>query len=273
LRVKYVALFIFFTAAIFALGFYAYELSGSYIIVGFVATILSVIFGLLYAKAAILPIVRINEEIEALLKESLHELKIPIATVLNNAEMLKNTPMDEKNARRVERILISARRARDEQERLLELLKSSISEPIRSRFTLKEAISEVLEPFSDTRGVSFFVRVEEINIRCDKAGFVRAMTNIVENSIKFKKNDKANIEIGYEAPFLSIKDDGVGIPQGESLKIFDRFYKSARPKQGFGLGLFIVKSYCDKEGIKIYIDSNEGEGTTLSLDLSSTLSP
>lgn len=267
------ALFIFFTVTTFVIGFYVYELSGSYIIAGLVATILSVIFGLLYIKVAILPIVRINEEIEALLKESLHELKIPIATVLNNAEMLKNSAIDEKDARRVERILISARRARDEQERILELLKSSISEPKRGRFGLKEAIDEALEPFLDIEGVSFFTHIEDVDIFCDKAGFVRVMTNIVENSIKFKKGDKVNIEISYKTPLLSIKDDGVGIPKEESLKIFDRFYKSAGLKQGFGLGLFIVKNYCDKEGIKIYIDSNEGEGTTLTLDLSSIIYP
>jgi len=252
----------------FCVAWIVFEFSGSFI-VGFILFLLvSLVFGCFFATVALEPVVRINEEIDTLLKESLHELKIPIATILNNVEMLQSRNLEDREKRMVERIAISAKRARDEQDRVLSILKSSIGEDIREEFCLESVIKESITPFLDYKSVKFELLLGEgVTFFGDKIGFLRAITNIVENSVKFKKNS-VNIKIVYEHPFLSVSDNGMGIEKDDLLKIFDRFYKVDRPESGFGLGLFIVKSYCDKNGIKVYIDSKIGEGTTLSLDLS-----
>jgi len=226
------------------------------------------LFGFFFATVALEPIVRINEEIDTLLKESLHELKIPIATILNNVEMLQSIGLKERERRMIDRIAISAKRARDEQDRVLSILKSSIGEDVKEEFLLNSLIKEALAPFLEYKSVKFTLSIDDKALLFgDRVGFLRAVTNIVENSVKFKKSS-VNIKIVYEHPFLSISDDGIGIEKDDLLKIFDRFYKVDRPAAGFGLGLFIVKSYCDKNGIKVYIDSKIGEGTTVSLDIS-----
>ncbi len=67
---------------------------------------------------------------------------------------------------------------------------------------------------------------------------------------------------------MTIEDRGVGVCQTELIKIYDRYYQSDIKNSGSGIGLAIVKEYCDEKGIKIWIDSQEGVGTKVSFDLS-----
>ncbi len=132
--------------------------------------------------------------------------------------------------------------------------------------------------FSVDREVGHFVQgdVEQLN---------RAVVNLLSNSIKFSKaNSHIEIEVddlNYGENFgvvrIVIRDYGIGIPAKDIDKLFTRFYraKNAMEKQfpGTGLGLAIVEQIVQLHGGTIWIESVEGEGTTVILELPKYLSP
>jgi two-component system phosphate regulon sensor histidine kinase PhoR len=111
------------------------------------------------------------------------------------------------------------------------------------------------------------VRGEETLLR-------KAIDNLVENAIKFTPPEgKINIAARSFDTMVSleVEDTGIGIPQEEIARIFERFYQvdgsSTRKFGGTGLGLALVKEIVDLHGGRLTVESEVGKGTTFRLDL------
>lgn len=92
--------------------------------------------------------------------------------------------------------------------------------------------------------------------------------NLIHNAIKFSKNRGTitiNDQLLEDAYCISITDTGVGMDAKQQEKVFHRFKKGLYQKEGFGLGLSIVKSIADYLKIKIDVVSSTGKGTTFRL--------
>lgn len=100
----------------------------------------------------------------------------------------------------------------------------------------------------------------------DYTQFNRIVLNILENSVKYKKNECGNISItvskGINEIYISFKDDGTGIPENESRDIFQVFYRSdkSRNKPGNGLGLAIVQRIVLAHNGSIYVNPDYIDG-------------
>ena len=109
---------------------------------------------------------------------------------------------------------------------------------------------------------------KESVIKTDNEMVYGILTNLVKNAIKFTY--EGSIELGYEkkVEYLEffIKDTGVGIPQKQKELIFERFRQGSeshsRGYEGSGLGLSIAKSYVEMLGGEIWVESEEGKGST-----------
>jgi signal transduction histidine kinase len=118
------------------------------------------------------------------------------------------------------------------------------------------------------------ISAEIPSIKIDKDALSQAIYNLLDNAIKFSA-DKKGIEIivnrEKENIVIKIKDDGIGIPQNEWDKIFEKFYqgKSAinHSPRGTGLGLTLVRHTAEAHGGKISVQSKEGHGSTFLLSL------
>jgi signal transduction histidine kinase len=105
-------------------------------------------------------------------------------------------------------------------------------------------------------------------IKSDKEKIHSILTNLVKNAIKFC--DKGKIEVGClkkeNELQIHVKDSGIGIPRKKQQVIFERFIQSdiedKNALQGPGLGLAISKSYVEMLGGKIWVESEEGKGST-----------
>ncbi len=64
-----------------------------------------------------------------------------------------------------------------------------------------------------------------------------------------------------------IRDEGIGMDENEILRVYERYYQSDRQVRGEGIGLALVKRYCDDERIALRIVSKKGEGTSVHLGL------
>jgi len=105
-------------------------------------------------------------------------------------------------------------------------------------------------------------------IKTDREKLYAILTNLVKNAIKFTQ--KGSIEFGYQATtnhvLFYIKDTGIGIPENKQKAIFERFvqvgFNRQKKHEGAGLGLSISKAYVEMLGGKIWLESEEGKGTS-----------
>ena len=108
----------------------------------------------------------------------------------------------------------------------------------------------------------------------DKDKIEQVILNILSNAIKYTP-DNGHIEIvtGYSGGKISIvvSDNGIGIPEADMPRIFERFYRvdksRARELGGTGLGLSIAKQIIEAHGGTIGINSEHGKGTTVAITL------
>ena len=108
----------------------------------------------------------------------------------------------------------------------------------------------------------------------DKQKMILVLQNIIENSVKYTpENGKIEIilEVGKRFLNVSIKDNGVGIPEKDISKLFTKFFRAENvirmQTEGSGLGLFMVKNIIEKHGGDISVKSKEGEGTEMNFTL------
>jgi two-component system phosphate regulon sensor histidine kinase PhoR len=129
------------------------------------------------------------------------------------------------------------------------------------------------------------VLIKEKNIQVEKTinvhtfefnpeDFYQLLKNIIENAIKYnRENGHVWVDISSKNNklLINIKDDGIGIPQGDQKRVFERFYRvdkaRSRASGGTGLGLSIVKHILINAGGEVELESSENQGTLFTITL------
>jgi len=116
--------------------------------------------------------------------------------------------------------------------------------------------------------VDLLFNAKQQSVSADMGKIQQVLHNLLDNAIKFSPNDSViTIEttLRHEKVFISVKDEGIGIPRDSMKKIWERFYKTdpsrGKDKRGTGLGLAIVKEIIHTHGEHINVISTEGVGT------------
>ncbi len=129
------------------------------------------------------------------------------------------------------------------------------------------------------KGISINISPDEqYLIHGDRASLLELFVNLIDNAIKYNiPNGKVDLFVKKEKNFVitEIKDTGIGIPEEDLDKVFDRFYRveKSRSKEsgGVGLGLSICQEIVKLHGGRIEIKSKVGMGTTVSVYLKEIL--
>lgn len=140
---------------------------------------------------------------------------------------------------------------------------------------------EYLSPLIKEKGIDLKLNLVPHNvpfrISIDKNKIQIAFQNLVENAIRYaREGGHISVDVIKETGDIkvSIKDDGIGIPEIEKKNIFSRFFRATNAfrklEKGSGLGLFISKGIIEKHGGKIWFESNENKGTTFYFIIPST---
>ncbi|MBI5888116.1 MAG: sensor histidine kinase N-terminal domain-containing protein [Deltaproteobacteria bacterium] len=138
------------------------------------------------------------------------------------------------------------------------------------RVDIKDVMKDVLrlmESAANNKGVQIDLQGPNLSIRGDREGLTEVFTNIIENAVKYnRQNGNVDITIGEDAgtAVISVADTGIGIPDDELEKIFDRFYRvdaSRGQTVGSGLGLSIVRTIVEAHGGRIEVKSEQGKGS------------
>jgi len=232
---------------------------------------LSLSFGYIISNYILSHKRQVDDHLLHLTKEILHELNIPLATIQANSSLLKRTLReDTKGLKRLHRIDDALLRLERLYKELVYSIKKEIHPIEKERFALDVLLSEHVDGFRLMQRNPFVLDLSPLFIRVDKIGFEKTLDNIIMNAMKYSAKSSP-IKILLTKEELIIADQGVGIDETELVRIFERYYQLDRQHQGEGIGLALVKSYCDREGIGIRIDSQKGVGTKVILNLRSVI--
>jgi len=227
----------------------------------------SLILGFMFNSYIIKQKLEVDENVLHLTKEILHELAIPLSTIQANSLLLKRTlKEDKKSLKRLGRIEDSSKRLERLYDELIYSIKKEIRTVEREKVALKELIEERVTIMTMLNRNLFSLVLEDHMLMVDKIGFEKMFDNILSNAMKYSPKD-STIVIRLKDSLLSIEDKGIGMDKLELLNIYERYVQVDNSQYGKGIGLALVKAYCDDEQIKIAISSIKGEGTRVSLDL------
>ena len=211
-----------------------------------------------------------------------HELKTPVGALALLAETMEEAADDPDAVRRF------ASRMRQEASRLTYLVQDLITlsriqaaEPVPdpNPVDLGAVVVEVLDRCrmkASARGIELAESCDEgLAVLGDEDLLVTALRNLVENAVAYSP-EKTRVAVsatrdGDNAAQISVADQGIGIPERDLERIFERFYRvdpaRSRATGGTGLGLAIVKHVVAAHGGKVTVWSKEGVGSTFTLRL------
>ncbi|MBN1122826.1 MAG: GAF domain-containing protein [Anaerolineae bacterium] len=212
-----------------------------------------------------------------------HELRTPLGVILGYATVLQEDAQGE-SGEHIEAVLSSALQMRSLIEGMTNLRYVSLDESelnfekVWLNDVLQEAINDV-QSMVEAKGQIFELEEppEAVMIEIDRAKFVLALTNVLNNAIKFTPPGgvillsavRRNKEV-----WVRVRDNGIGIPADELEQIFEQFYQVEDPMTrkhgGLGLGLTIARTVLDRHKGRIWAESpgpNEGSCFTLVLPL------
>lgn len=209
-----------------------------------------------------------------------HEFRTPLAVLKGTLEVLIRKPrQQEEYEEKVNYCIKEVDRLNHLVDELLiltryENLKQSLKwENTDIKMIVDESL-KYLERNMQQKNMRILTNISSTDIpfRTDIYLLSTIIHNILSNAIKYSHRD-SEIDINVQAEdntiLLEIADKGIGISEEDLEKVFDKFYRSTDHAdiKGFGLGLPIVKRFCSLLNIKIQINSKEGVGTTVKLQI------
>lgn len=221
--------------------------------------------GVFISKLAIDPLEEYVKSLQDLSKETLHELNLPISTIMTNSHMLKKNMSNEKDLKRMQRIETACTMLQQRYNELDYMIKTQTQKTIQEEFDLSEVVQKRVEFLESIYPhIKFTTELQSTHIVSDKIGVAKVIDNIIDNGVKYSPNAN-KIDIKLDNYKLHIQDYGCGMDEVELLKIFDTYYQSNENMQGFGIGLSMVKRFCDRHSIGLSFKSKKDAGTTVTL--------
>lgn len=209
-----------------------------------------------------------DKALESIIKETLHEINLPISTIEANSKMLSKSLDSSRDLKRVYRIEGSLIRLKRLYEQLRYNIKKDILPIDKELVDLKDLVNCRVEYFRELNRNSFRLNLDSLIVKIDKIGFEQALDNVIENSMKYSKKD-SEIVISIDKYRVIVEDYGVGIAEDELSLIYQIYYRNTQDGSGEGIGLSIVKEYCDKSNILVKIESKKWVGTKVIFDFKS----
>ena len=221
-----------------------------------------------------------TQQLRDFLSIASHELRHPITLIKGYVELLTEELEGEATS---DATRLSLQRVQTSTERLAllgdELMDASRIEQdsfilLKTRLNLLELVRQAVREI-EARGVDCSFSLRLVNacgeIEADQDKIYRLLIILIENAAKFSpQGGTVEVEVMEQqsGQVVSVLDRGIGIPDGERMKIFDRFYQVEdvlHHSNGMGLGLYIATEIVESHGGRIWCESREGGGFGLLL--------
>jgi len=209
-----------------------------------------------------------------------HELKTPIFAAQGFVHTLLDGAVKDKNVRN--KFLKKAAKSLDGLDRLVQDL-LTISKMETGAITMEFEVFNIhrltQEVFDQFEGKAEKKELKltfaegcpsDLYVFADKQKIYQVMLNLISNALKYKKEGQGIVVVNFEEKekevIVYVKDNGVGIPQEDIKRVFERFYRvdksRSKDKGGTGLGLSIVKHILEAHNATVKVRSEVGHGST-----------
>jgi signal transduction histidine kinase len=239
--------------------------------------LLLIIFGAAYIYRLVRRQFRLQQQQQNFMMAITHELKTPISVARLNLETLQKHQLPEDRKQRLMRttleetgrldtlitnILLSSQLdgadyKTSKEELDLSALVEDVLQQFRSRYTERQ-LHTAVQPDIELRGDALLLKL--------------LLSNLLENANKYSRKEsliRCELLPAERTILLQVSDEGIGIPDAEKRKVFDKFYRigaeETRTTKGTGLGLFICQKIAQHHGATIAISDNAPVGTTFTV--------
>ena len=235
---------------------------------------------------------RANEAVERLMKERTnfmlqvaHNLRAPLSAALSMLDLVKGGylgPVSDEQAETFERIEERLRALHQTVGDLLTIARTrdwsrEIPDVVISLTDLARHTEETFRGEAESKGIRFDVAAASELPQVDSGSDLleQVMENLVSNAIKYTP-EGGHVEVrferlGVDQVRLTVRDTGIGVPTEEQSRLFEEFFRASNAKRvtasGTGLGLALVRQTVDRHSGRLQLESAEGEGTTVIIDL------
>lgn len=207
-----------------------------------------------------------------------HELKTPLTAISGYAELIENNMVDgkqqvkfagdiKKNADRLVTLINDIIRLSE-----LDHGETGINFTLENIYEVAKERVEFLQSNADKKNITLSISGHDTFVYSNRGMLMELMDNLIQNAIKYNVQDGSvdvNVFMDGKRAILSVKDTGIGIPEGDKERIFERFYRvdksRSRETGGTGLGLAIVKHIVELHNGEILLESKLGEGTSITI--------
>ena len=238
----------------------------NFFIGGALVLLVAVGWGYILTHIIFAPKKQLEDKLTSLSNNIIHELNIPLSTIKANTSMLKKGIEDEKILKRLGRIEDASVRLEKLYNELVYSIRKEMHSIEKESFSLHDLLKERVHVFEEQKRNLFLLDIADYTIEVDKIGFEQMIDNLISNAMKYSKKETP-ISLVLDGDTLRIRDKGIGMSSTDLLQVYERYYQADENKEGAGIGLSLVKSYCDEEGIEIQILSQENVGTEVRLNL------
>ena len=239
--------------------------------------------GIVYAFRDVTDARRLEELKADFVATASHELRTPLAAVYGAAQTLRrhDFALDEAGRNRFVSLIV------DESERLNRIVNEILLanqldagrlDLVDEPFVAGDLIQRVVESAREhgPPGIRFETTVSDstLPVAADRDRVRQVLVNLVENAIKYSP-DGGLVQVGVQGAegvvCFHVRDEGLGIPADEQARIFEKFYRldpeMTRGIGGTGLGLYICSELLERMDGRIWVESQEGKGSTFSFEL------
>ena len=207
-----------------------------------------------------------------------HELRTPLTAITGYTELLRKECNSGNNGQYIQNILQSSDRMRDMLNTLLDFfrLDNGKEQPRLSPCRIS-AITHTLEtefmPVAVNKGLSLSVKTgHDAIVLTDKERIIQIGNNLLSNAVKFTEEGGVSLITEYDNGVLTlvVEDTGTGMTEEEQKQAFGAFERlsNAAAKEGFGLGLAIMRNIVSMLGGTIRLDSKKGKGSRFTVEIS-----
>jgi len=233
--------------------------------IAFGITVLILLLSFYFLNSFSRPFKRVNEKLDDFIKESMHEINTPLSIISVNVDLFDSIYGKNKYFNRVKSATKSLATIYNDMDYLI---KQNRVEYINENINLKQFLEERVSYFElicELKNIQlcFTCTVDNPILFFNTTKLERIVDNTLSNAIKFSfKESKIDINLSQDEDeniILSFRDYGKGIQNPH--KILDRYYRENEYKNGFGIGMSIVKSIINEADIELQIQSTLGEGS------------
>ena len=205
-----------------------------------------------------------------------HEFKTPLSGILTSATLIGKYKEEEQQDKREKHLKTIKAKIKYLDNILSDFLSIERLETGKtvykfSEFPLSKVVNEVIYDanmlLKDGQSIEYPHNIDSIFLEFDEKILELILTNLINNAIKYSSEDSTihvSVKVKNNDLFITVKDNGIGIPEKEQKYIFNRYFRAenALVNAGTGIGLNIIKSHLENLGGHITFTSVEGKGSS-----------